>query len=130
MTRSRVSSRLRLPVPSQQLGKVGRATGWDPGQHIGQPGGRIKTVAAGCDLQAEDPGTVQSVVWVRHEEPDLISDAGWPDYILQKVRIDLIPAVFQVAHQRLPLTQCVPDSLSPWAFSQYRWAFSLRFQLD
>jgi len=107
LTRSRGSSRLRLPFPRQQIGQVGRGAGRDPTQHVGQPCGRIETISAGCDKQVVDYFTAPSGVWVPNEEPVLLSDAGWADRILHQVRIDVIPAVFEVAHQRLPLIQCV-----------------------
>ena len=66
-----VSSRLRLPVPRQQLGQVSRGAGRDPAQDIPQPRGRIETTAAGCDQQAVDHCTAPSDVWVPNEEPVL-----------------------------------------------------------
>ncbi len=92
--RSWGSGRLRLPVPGQQLGQVGRGAGRDPAQDIPQPRGRIETIAAGCDQQAVDHCTAPSGVWVPNEEPVLFSDAGWADRILHPVRVDLVPAVF------------------------------------
>ena len=69
--RSWGSGRLRLPVPGQQLGQVGRGAGRDPAQDIPQPRGRIEIIAAGCDQQAVDHCTAPSGVRMPNEEPVL-----------------------------------------------------------
>lgn len=43
------------------------------------------------------------------EEPVPFPDAARPDRVLHKIRIDLVPTVFEIPHQRLPLAQSVPD---------------------
>jgi len=69
--RSWGSGRLRLPVPGQHLGQVGRGAGRDPAQDIPQPRGRIEIIAAGSDQQAVDHCTAPSGVRMPNEEPVL-----------------------------------------------------------
>jgi hypothetical protein len=71
--------------------------------------------ATGSNQQAIDYGTALSGVRMPNEE-QVFFYAGWEARILHQVRIDFIPAVFQVAHQRFPLTQCVLLLLVPMGF--------------
>jgi len=45
-------------------------------------------------------------------------DAARPGRVLHKIRIDLVPTVLEIPHQRLPLAQRIPDRLAQRALGQ------------
>ena len=79
---------------------------------MGQPSRRIQAISTGGDQQAVDHRAPPAGVRVANEEPVLLADAAWPDRVLHQIRVDLVPTIFEIAHQRLPLAQSVPDRLA------------------
>jgi hypothetical protein len=45
-------------------------------------------------------------------------DAARPGRVLHKIRIDLVPTVLEIPHQRLPLAQRIPERLAQRALGQ------------
>lgn len=95
----------------QQFADVTVFGAWQPREHVGQPGMWITVVGFRRGEQAHDRRGAFARLLGAGEEPILPAQGDGPDRALDRVVVDRVTAIVQIARQRGPAPQGVVDCI-------------------